>query len=80
MIRFCGRQTCNLLTNGMTEFTPVVAVVDFYWSDPMIECPFSLYGRVFCLAAWDSAVSDSVEVSDQTKDRSWYPLHPKPSP
>ncbi len=40
----------------MTEFTPVVVVVDFYWSDSVNECQFSLYVRVLCLDAWDTAV------------------------
>ncbi len=29
----------HLLTNAMTEFTPVVVVVDFYWSNLITECP-----------------------------------------
>ncbi len=44
----------------MTEFTPVVTVVDFYWSDAMNECPFSLYGREFYHVAWECATSQSV--------------------
>ncbi len=43
----------------MTEFTPVVAVVDFYWTDSMNGSSFSLYGRVFSLYVWDYAASQS---------------------
>ena len=52
-IHLCGRQTCKPLANATTELVPVVNVVDFYWSDYMNECPFSLCGRVFCQAVWD---------------------------
>ncbi len=41
----------------MTELASVVEVVDFYWSDSVNECHFSLYVRVLCLDVWDTAVS-----------------------
>ena len=45
----------------MTEFLPVVMVVELYWSDSMNESHFSLCGRVFCLDVWDCAASQSVK-------------------
>ncbi len=62
-MHFLGRQTCKPLANAMTEFTPVVAVVEFYWSDSMNECFFSHCGRVFYHAAWECATSLSVQAN-----------------
>ena len=62
-MHFLGRQTCKPLANAMTEFTPVVAVVEIYWSDSMNECFFSHYGRVFYHVAWECATSQSVQAN-----------------
>ncbi len=76
-ILFCRGQTCKVLTNAMTEFLPVVMVVECYWSDSMNESHFSLCGRVLCLDVWDCAASQSVKVSGQAGEGSRYLLHPK---
>ncbi len=39
MINFLGQTDLRLLTNVMTDFIPVVGVVDFYWPDTVNECP-----------------------------------------
>ena len=38
MIHFPGKTDLRPLTNGMTEFKPVVGVVHFYWPDTLNEC------------------------------------------
>ncbi len=52
-INYFGRQTCNPSPNTLTEITPVVEVVAFYWPDLLNEVPFSHLVRLFSHAVWD---------------------------
>ena len=38
MICFLGKTDLRPLANAMTEFIPVVGVVDFYWPGTVNEC------------------------------------------
>ena len=53
------RQTCTALPNTMTEFTPVVEVVAFYWLDLLNELSFSPLVRLLSHAVWVKGVFHS---------------------